>query len=69
MPALELALAMLVLFVGLLVLQPDMGQTIIVTCVWCGLFFLSGYCSASRPCFWSCSWRASPRPTSPCPIS
>ncbi|MFZ1109148.1 MAG: putative peptidoglycan glycosyltransferase FtsW [Rhodomicrobium sp.] len=43
MPALELALLMLAVFVTLLVLQPDMGQTIIVTCVWCALFFLSGY--------------------------
>ena len=36
MPALELALLMLLLFVALLVLEPDIGQTIIVTCVWCG---------------------------------
>ena len=51
MPALELALLMLLLFVALLVLQPDMGQTIIVTCVWCGLFFLSGYSLRIAPLF------------------
>jgi cell division protein FtsW len=51
MPALELALSMLLLFVALLVLQPDMGQTIIVTCVWCGLFFLSGYSLRIAPLF------------------
>ena len=51
MPALELALMMLLLFVALLVLQPDMGQTIIVTCVWCGLFFLSGYSLRIAPLF------------------
>jgi len=51
MPALELALLMLLLFVAFLVLQPDMGQTIIVTCVWCGLFFLSGYSLRLSPLF------------------
>jgi cell division protein FtsW len=43
MPALELAASMLLLFIALLVLQPDMGQTIIATSVWIGLLFLSGY--------------------------
>jgi cell division protein FtsW len=43
MPALELALALLAIMITLLVLQPDMGQTIIIACVWCGLLFLSGY--------------------------
>src|SRR5262249_44435307 len=43
MPALELALALLAIMIMLLVLQPDMGQTIIIACVWCGLLFLSGY--------------------------
>jgi cell division protein FtsW len=43
MPALEIALFFLAVVVTLLVLQPDMGQTIIVTAVWCALFFLSGY--------------------------
>ena len=51
MPALELALLMLLLFVALLVLQPDMGQTIIVASVWCGLFFLSGYSLRIAPLF------------------
>ena len=43
MPALELSALLLAVFLALLVLQPDMGQAIIVLCVWCGLFFLSGY--------------------------
>jgi cell division protein FtsW len=51
MPALELALLMLAVFVTLLVLQPDMGQTIIATCVWCALFFLSGYSLRIAPLF------------------
>jgi len=51
MPALELALLMLALFVSLLVLQPDMGQTIIAATVWCGLLFLSGYSLTLLPVF------------------
>src|SRR5262249_6635112 len=35
----------------LLVLQPDMGQTIIIACVWCGLLFLSGYSLRLLPIF------------------
>jgi cell division protein FtsW len=51
MPGLELALLMLALFVSLLVLQPDMGQTIIAASVWCGLLFLSGYSLTLLPVF------------------
>ena len=51
MPALEMALFLLVIFVVLLVAEPDMGQTIIVTTVWCGLFFLSGYSLRIAPLF------------------
>ncbi len=51
MPALELAVIMLAAFVALLVRQPDMGQTIIVACVWCGLFFLAGYSFRLVPIF------------------
>lgn len=51
MPALELALAMLLLFLILLILQPDMGQAIIVAAVWCGMFFLSGYSLRFLPFF------------------
>lgn len=51
MPALELSLGILLLFVALLVVQPDMGQTIIVTCVWCALFFLAGYSLRIAPVF------------------
>jgi cell division protein FtsW len=51
MPALELAVVSLAVFITLLVLQPDMGQTIIVATVWCGLFFLSGYSLRIFPFF------------------
>jgi len=43
MPAIELSLLALAIFLALLVRQPDIGQAIIVSGVWCGLFFLSGY--------------------------
>ncbi len=51
MPALELAVLALAVFISLMVLQPDMGQTIIVAIVWCGLFFLSGYSLRLLPIF------------------
>jgi cell division protein FtsW len=51
MPALELAILLLAVFGTLLVLQPDIGQTIIVACVWCGLFLLSGYSLRFIPVF------------------
>ncbi len=41
-PAVPIAIALLLLFCGLLVLQPDIGQTILVACVWGALFVLSG---------------------------
>jgi cell division protein FtsW len=43
MPALPLAFGLLALFVGALVLQPDIGQATLMTLVWAGLFFLTGY--------------------------
>ncbi len=43
MPALSIALALLGAFVGLLVLQPDIGQACLTVLVWSGLFFLAGY--------------------------
>jgi cell division protein FtsW len=51
MPAFELALAMLFVFVLLLVLQPDVGQAIIAASVWCGLLFLAGYSLRLLPLF------------------
>lgn len=51
MPALELSLLMLAIFLSLLVLQPDIGQTIIVACVWGGMLFLSGYSLRLLPVF------------------
>jgi cell division protein FtsW len=41
-PGKLLAFGLLGLTVGLLVLQPDLGQTILITAVWGGLFFLAG---------------------------
>ena len=51
MPALEISLFMLALFLTLLVLQPDMGQAIIAACVWCGMLFLAGYSLWLLPVF------------------
>jgi cell division protein FtsW len=42
MPANTMALALLVLSVAGLVLQPDFGQTMLVALVWSALFFLAG---------------------------
>jgi cell division protein FtsW len=42
MPANTIALALLGLVVGLLVLQPDFGQTMLIAAVWGALFFISG---------------------------
>jgi cell division protein FtsW len=42
MPALPIAAALFVLLAGLLVAQPDVGQTMLVTLVFGALFFLSG---------------------------
>lgn len=43
MPALPIALLLLLVFGGSLVAQPDIGQTFLITLVWVGLFFLAGY--------------------------
>jgi cell division protein FtsW len=43
MPALPLALVLLLGFAACLVSQPDIGQTLLITLVWGGLFFLAGY--------------------------
>jgi cell division protein FtsW len=51
MPALELSLLMLAIFLSLLVLQPDIGQAIIAACVWCGILFLAGYSLKLLPVF------------------
>ncbi len=42
MPALSIALALLGVFVVLLVMQPDIGQTTLVCAVWVTLFLLAG---------------------------
>lgn len=43
MPALPIALLLLVVFASGLVAQPDIGQTLLISLVWGGLFFLAGY--------------------------
>jgi cell division protein FtsW len=42
MPALPLAFCLYLVFSGLLVLQPDVGQALLFSLVWCALFFLAG---------------------------
>ena len=42
MPANAVALVLLVVVVALLVLQPDFGQTMLVTLVWSALFYMAG---------------------------
>ena len=41
-PGLQLALVLYAVFAGLLILQPDFGQVLLITAVWGGLFFLAG---------------------------
>jgi cell division protein FtsW len=42
MPALPMAFALYLVLAGLLALQPDVGQAMLVSVVWCTLFFLAG---------------------------
>lgn len=42
MPATSMALALLMLLVSLLVMEPDFGQTMLVLAVWGALFFIAG---------------------------
>ncbi len=42
MPGAMLALVLLPLTIIPLILQPDFGQTMLITIVWCGLFFVAG---------------------------
>jgi cell division protein FtsW len=42
MPANTIALVLLVVVIGLLVLQPDFGQTMLITLVWGALFYMAG---------------------------
>ncbi len=42
MPAFPMAAALYVMFVSLVVLQPDVGQALLISVVWGSLFFLSG---------------------------
>ncbi len=41
-PAMVLAIALYLIVIGLLALQPDIGQALLLTMVWAGLFFVSG---------------------------
>jgi cell division protein FtsW len=47
MPAMPMALSLYLLFAGLLALQPDVGQALLVSLVWGALFLLAG-----RPLRW-----------------
>jgi cell division protein FtsW len=42
MPANTVALALLIMVVSLLVMQPDFGQTMLITLVWGALFYMAG---------------------------
>ena len=42
MPANTIALGLFASVVALLMLQPDFGQTMLITMVWCALFFMAG---------------------------
>jgi cell division protein FtsW len=42
MPANSAALGLLALVITLLVLQPDIGQTMLIALIWCSLFFMAG---------------------------
>lgn len=42
MPALPLAILLALCFTGLLISEPDVGQTLLVSCVWGTLYYLSG---------------------------
>src|SRR3954463_11615260 len=42
MPATSMALALLMMLVSLLVLEPDFGQTMLISMVWGALFFIAG---------------------------
>jgi cell division protein FtsW len=41
-PAIQLAVALYAIFAVLLILQPDFGQTLLVTLVWGALFYMAG---------------------------
>jgi cell division protein FtsW len=42
MPGTLIAILLLPLVIGPLIMQPDIGQTMLLAVVWCGLFFLAG---------------------------
>jgi cell division protein FtsW len=42
MPGTIIAILLLPAVIGPLILQPDIGQTMLISIVWCGLFFLAG---------------------------
>jgi cell division protein FtsW len=42
MPAVTMALALFASVVTLLMMQPDVGQTMLIAMVWCALFFMAG---------------------------
>ncbi len=46
MPARPIAIALFIATIALLLLQPDVGQTLLLTAVWGGMFFVSGTVAA-----------------------
>ncbi len=42
MPANTFSLALLLMVIALLVVQPDFGQTMLIALVWSALFFMAG---------------------------
>ncbi len=42
LPAIPMAIAVYILLAGLIVVEPDIGQTLLISLVWVGLFFVSG---------------------------
>ncbi len=42
-PATPLAIGLLLLFAGLLAMQPDVGQIVLMSVVWAGMFLVAGY--------------------------
>ncbi|MEO1609847.1 MAG: putative peptidoglycan glycosyltransferase FtsW [Pseudomonadota bacterium] len=51
MPGLPIAIGLYLILAGLLIMQPDVGQTVLVSAVWGTLFLLAGL-----PLIWFCSF-------------
>jgi cell division protein FtsW len=67
-PGIELALVLYGIFALLLVLEPDFGQTLLITLVWGALFFMAGSISCGSGRWPRLPLLGSPRPISSCPM-